>query len=68
MHFKGKELNKMNQYDRCKEREMYAEAYVIPQKYCNLLDPTDALFYGTIFKDLIRPYRRCKIKKKSCYM
>ena len=58
----------MNQYDRCKEREMYAEAYVIPQKYCNLLDPTAALFYGTIFKDLVRPYRKSKKMKKDCNM
>lgn len=54
----------MNQYDRCKDRKIYAEAYVIPQSYCNLLDNTDALFLGTIFKDLVRPYRKCKHKKK----
>lgn len=58
----------MNQYDRCKDRKIYAEAYVVPQSYCNLLDNTDALLFGTIFKDLVRPYRRRKNKKKNCSM
>lgn len=57
----------MNQYDRCKDKKIYAEAYVIPQSYGNLLDNTDALFLGTIFKDLVRPYRKYKHKKKDCY-
>lgn len=58
----------MNYDNRCNEKKLYAEAYVIPQCYGNLLDETAALFYGTIFKDLVRPYRKSKKMKKDCNM
>ncbi|AYE33005.1 spore coat associated protein CotJA [Clostridium septicum] len=34
----------------------YAKAYIILQKYENLLTPATALNIGTIFRDLYRPY------------
>lgn len=35
----------------------YARAYVLVQKYGNLYPVCDALWKGTIFKDLYRPYK-----------
>ena len=40
----------------------YARAYIVPQEYKNLYPACDALFMGTIFEDLYRPYK--KIIKK----
>ncbi|MEN8078321.1 spore coat associated protein CotJA [Clostridioides difficile] len=38
------------------EKNDYAKAFIIPQKYENLLNPKTSLKLGTIFKDLYRPY------------
>ncbi|MCR4943888.1 MAG: spore coat associated protein CotJA [Clostridium sp.] len=35
----------------------YAKAYVLPQKYDNLISVKFALDCGTIFKDLVCPYK-----------
>jgi uncharacterized protein (UPF0371 family) len=40
----------------------YAEAYIPYQKYMNLYPVEEALFRGTIFADLYRPYE-IKLKK-----
>jgi hypothetical protein len=34
-----------------------ARAYIIPQRYQRVLSPAEGLRKGTIFSDLIRPYR-----------
>ena len=34
-----------------------ARAYIIPQSYQRILSPTEGLRRGTIFSDLIRPYK-----------
>lgn len=43
----------------------YARAYIIPQEYENLYPICDALFMGTIFEDLYRPYKKSN-KKDKC--
>lgn len=40
-----------------------AAAYVPYQQMCNLLDPMEALAYGTIFPELYSPYEG---KDKKC--
>lgn len=40
----------------CRRLE-YAKSYVIPQRYEHLLSPSSAIRFGTIFRDLIRPYK-----------
>ena len=35
----------------------YGQSYVPPQRYENLISPNSALRVGTIFRDLIRPYK-----------
>lgn len=40
------------------EKNDYAKAFIIPQKYENLINPTTSLKVGTIFKDLYRPYAK----------
>ena len=44
----------------------YARAYILPQKYNNLYSINEALWRGTIFKDLYRPYKKesnCEVIK-----
>lgn len=40
------------------EKNDYAKAIIILQKYENLINPTTSLKLGTIFKDLYRPYTK----------
>ena len=40
------------------EENDYAKAFIVLQKYENLLDPTTSLKRCTIFKDLYRPYTK----------
>jgi len=42
--------------EECAEERVYAQAFVIPQSYCNLSDPAVALQNGTVFLDLHMPY------------
>lgn len=35
---------------------MLATIYVVPQNYCGLYSPSDALKYGTVFPCLNQPY------------
>ncbi len=53
----------MHQYDKyiCPKKQ-YARAYVRPQVYENLFSVDEALYKGTIFKDLYMPYREPKNK------
>ncbi|MFR1709790.1 MAG: spore coat associated protein CotJA [Clostridium sp.] len=47
----------MNNEINCSHRKMeYACAFILPQTYENLFLVKDALFRGTIFKDLYKPY------------
>ena len=46
-------MNNCENRDKCLK---YAQAYIIPQKFENLYSLKDALYKGTIFKDLYRPY------------
>ena len=41
----------------------YAQAYIVPQRFINLLDPQSALVNGTVFADLVMSY--CKPAKGS---
>lgn len=43
----------------------YARVYIIPQEYKNLYPICDALYMGTIFEDLYRPYKKDN-KKYEC--
>ena len=47
-------MNNCENRDKCLK---YAQAYIIPQKFENLYSLKDALYKGTIFKDLYRPYK-----------
>ena len=42
-----------------------AEAYVKNQKFGNLFELEDALYKGTIFKDLYKPYKYEPVMQKS---
>lgn len=42
----------------------YARLYIIRQQYKNLYPACDALFIGTIFEDLYRPYKKNHKKDK----
>lgn len=43
----------------------YAKAYIVPQKYENLLSITAAYRVGTIFQDLCSPYEETEQAKKK---
>lgn len=47
----------------CRKKE-YAKDYIEIQVYENLLSLSDAMEAGTIFMDLVRPYK--KSKKGKC--
>lgn len=49
---------------RNKDNLEYARAYIVLQKYENLLSLNDAMKVGTIFMDLYRPYE--SKKKDKC--
>lgn len=42
------------------ERLQYARAYIVLQKYENLYSMSEALYKGTLFADLYRPYKKSK--------
>ena len=46
----------MNTKEELKRNTKYAKAYIVPQRYRNLLPAYTALKIGTIFRDLYRPY------------
>ena len=39
------------------EKNDYAKAFIIPQKYENIINPKAALKIGTIFNDSYKPYK-----------
>ncbi len=46
----------MSTKDNLIRNNKYAKAYIVPQRYENLLPAYTALKIGTIFRDLYRPY------------
>lgn len=57
MYYSGNE----NKNYRCIKME-YAKAYVLPQKYENLINIKYVFEKGTIFNDLVCPYKESKSK------
>lgn len=42
-----------------------SEAYIKDQVYQNVMSPSEGYKYGTIFKDLVRPYKSPSCKRET---